>query len=55
VSRRQLRSRKLADAKVCITRILSLPSIGWTRTQRRKKMLLEDKNAVIYAKCNQSA
>jgi hypothetical protein len=26
-----------------------------TRTQRRQEMLLEDKNAVIYAKCNKSA
>jgi hypothetical protein len=24
-------------------------------TLRRKKMLLEDENAVIYAKCNQAA
>jgi hypothetical protein len=36
-------------------RILSLLGMVGTRSQRRKQTLLEDKNAVIYAKCNQSA
>jgi hypothetical protein len=36
--------------------ILGLPSsVVGARTQRRKKMLLEHKNAVIYSKCNQWA
>jgi hypothetical protein len=39
-----MHSRKFADSKECITGILSLPSsVVGTPTQRRKKMLLEDK------------
>ena len=52
VSRRQLPENwipRTAPMRRCASRGYSVCRVlGWTRTQWRKEMLLEDKNAVIY-------
>ncbi len=59
VSRRQLPDSCIPGSspmRRCPSRGYSVcPVVAGTRTQRRQEMLLEDKNAVVCAKCDQSA